>query len=76
MVWAADASTFACVGETLSSDLGAWQSVALTTKMTCDVEMPAYIAPGTRVWMAAYFDNAKAEASPMSQPAVRMLASV
>lgn len=70
----AGASFFTFVGENPSEDKANWKFEGSTTKMIYDIEMASSVAPGSRVWVSAYWFNAKSESGPMSQPAATFTA--
>lgn len=70
----AGASLFSFVGENPSEDPADWKFEGSTAKMTYDIEMAASVAPGSRVWVSAFWFNAKSEPGPMSQPTLTFTA--
>lgn len=56
------------IGEEAPTDPRQWTLEGTTSKSTFDVVLPADIAPGSLVWIAAYFVNRKLEKGPTTYP--------
>jgi hypothetical protein len=55
-------------GETAPADPALWVFAANTSRTLLDVEIPAGVAAGTRVWLTAFWFNARKAASPAAAP--------
>jgi len=62
------ASVYSYVGETAPVDIDSWKYEGSTTRTTIDVEFPATVANGSRVWLTAYWTNPRLESGPPCQP--------
>lgn len=62
------AAVYSYIGEAPSDNLHDWKQEALSSRAAIDVEFPPSLAPGTKVWLTAYWLNAKMESGPACQP--------
>ncbi len=62
------ANVFSFVGPTPDDDMGKWKFEGNTTKMMMDIEFAANLAPGSKVWITAFWYNTKAQPGPASAP--------
>jgi hypothetical protein len=65
----ASASLFTHVGPTPPASLAGWAFAGNTAGVRPDVTFPADVPPGSSVWVAARWNNARLLAGPMSAPA-------
>lgn len=56
------------VGDTVPSDPAQWTFAMNVSKTTFDVELPASIAAASKVWLTAFWFNARKESSPAASP--------
>ncbi len=56
------------VGDSPPADSALWYFALNTSKTVFDVEIPAVIEAGSKIWLAAFWFNARKEASPLSSP--------
>jgi hypothetical protein len=57
-----------CAGEATPADPDAWAFNCLTSKMAFEVDLPAGLPPGERVWLTAMWSGARKETSPPATP--------
>jgi hypothetical protein len=60
----AGASVFSFVGAVPPTDAAGWTFEGNTTKTVVDVVFPSATAPGARVWLCAFWYNAKSQSGP------------
>jgi len=56
------------VGEAAPSEVAQWVFLQNTSKTILDVEIPASVAAGSKVWFSAFWFNAKKQTSPSAIP--------
>jgi hypothetical protein len=56
------------VGETNPPDPALWAFLTNTSKTALDVEIPATVAAGAKVWLTAFWFNNRKESSPAATP--------
>jgi len=56
------------VGETAPADPSQWIFALNTSKTLLEVEIPGSVAAGSRVWLTAFWFNARKESSPAATP--------
>jgi hypothetical protein len=59
---------FSHAGETAPAELSEWTLEGQGTRFVLAVTVPASVEPGTKVWFAARWLNAKQQAGPVSTP--------
>jgi hypothetical protein len=64
----AGASVFSYVGETAPADLSAWKFEGSSSRTSFQVEFPATVAAGAKVWVSAFWFNAKQQQGPAATP--------
>lgn len=64
----AGASVFSFVGETPSTDISEWKFEGNITRTNMDVVFSPEVAPGSKVWLAAFWFNPKLQSGPASSP--------
>jgi hypothetical protein len=62
------ATVLFCISEEDPSALHTWQFQKNTTKLRFDVRLPSHLPPGAKVWLAAWWLNAKLQRGPASKP--------
>jgi hypothetical protein len=62
------AAVFSFVGAEAPTDLTDWKFEGNTTRTLMDVVFPTTVAPGTKVWLAAYWFNPRAQRGPACAP--------
>ena len=62
------ATVFSYVGEVPPADLSDWKFEGSTTRTAVDVKIPGTVAPGTKVWLTAFWYNRRAESGPACTP--------
>lgn len=62
------ATIFSHVGDAPPQDLAAWKFEGSTTKTSVDVIMPGEVAPGSKVWLTAFWFNRKSQSGPACTP--------
>lgn len=55
-------------GETAPADPAVWVFLANTSKTALDVEIPAAVAAGAKVWLTAFWFNNRKQSSPAATP--------
>lgn len=70
---AAAAWVYACVGDAMTADAGAWEFRGAVTRGRCDLEFAPTIPAGTPVWVRAAWVNRRGEMGPMSEPVMTHL---
>lgn len=61
-------AVYSYVGENAPDDIHEWKAEALSSRPAVDIEFPPTLAPGTKVWLTAYWLNTKMESGPACQP--------
>ncbi len=56
------------VGETVPSDPAQWTFAMNVSRTVFDVELPASVAAASKVWLTAFWFNARKESSPAASP--------
>ncbi len=56
------------VGTVPPSDPSSWVFLANTSKTVVDLDIPANVAPGAKVWLTAFWFNNRKEAGPAATP--------
>lgn len=64
----AGAIVLSYVGDTPPGDFSKWTLAANTTRPNADVTIAGDIEPGAKVWITAYWYNARAQAGPAARP--------
>lgn len=59
---------FSFVGETPPEELSQWKFERNTTRTVIEIDMPASVASGTKVWFSAFWRNAKDQSGPATTP--------
>jgi hypothetical protein len=62
------ASVFSFIGATPPNDMGSWQFEGNTGKTTIDVAFANTNAPGTKVWLTAFWFNGSKQSGPACAP--------
>jgi hypothetical protein len=62
------ALVFLHVGEEAPASRDAWRYVGMRNNTLSDVEVPAGVAPGQKVWLCTQWINPTGQAGPTSQP--------
>lgn len=70
----AGASVFSYVGPTPPAEVSDWKFVENTTRTVIDVTFAAELAPGTVVWLTAFWYNPRAMSGPGCTPVSAILA--
>jgi hypothetical protein len=65
---ATGASIFTFVGEEPSLNVADWTFYESTSETRCTVEFDQTLTPGTKVWVTAFWVNAKLQSSPAATP--------
>jgi hypothetical protein len=68
------AAVFSHVGATPPADLANWKFEGNTTRTKVDVQFDAALAPGTLVWLCAFWFNPRAQSGPGCTPVSAILA--
>jgi hypothetical protein len=61
-------SVFSFVGETPPTTSAGWHFEGSTSRMSADVVFPSTVAPGSKVWLTAFFFNPRALSGPAGSP--------
>ncbi len=61
-------SVFSYVGATPPADTDPWKFEGSTTSVNFDVQFPMSVAPGTQVWVTAFWTNSKRQGGPACTP--------
>ena len=61
-------SVFSYVGATAPSDISSWKFEGNTGKTLVDVAFASTLAPGTQVWLTAYWFNGRKQSGPATSP--------
>lgn len=56
------------VGETAPEELSNWTYHESVTRTTLEVDLPASVAPGSKVWFTAFWFNPRPQAGPAATP--------
>jgi hypothetical protein len=64
----AGAAVFSHVGATAPTDEADWKFEGLTTKTALDITFPAATAPGSKVWITAFWRNPRDQSGPAATP--------
>lgn len=67
-------TVFSYVGETAPVNIGDWKYHGMQTRTTVSVEFPTELAPGTKVWLTAFWYNRRGESGPGSPPMSALIA--
>jgi hypothetical protein len=62
------ASVFSYVGEAPPADISAWKFEGSTGRVVLDVAFDNTLAPGTKVWLTAFWFNFRKESGPACDP--------
>ena len=62
------ASIFSFAGAAPPADVSAWKSEGESTRTDFDIEFPATLAPGTQVWLTAYWKSPRLMSGPACDP--------
>ena len=62
------ASLFSYVGATPPTDLAAWKFEMNTGRNGVELQFPSALPPGTRVWLIAFWFNARHQSGPVCPP--------
>lgn len=62
------ATVFSYVGDNPPVNLADWKFEGSTTRTAVDVKIPGTVAPGTQVWLTAFWYNRRAESGPACTP--------
>ena len=62
------ASVFSYVGDEAPADPSVWKFEGSTTRTTVDIDFPNTIAPGSKVWLTAFWFNPRALSGPGCPP--------
>lgn len=62
------ATILSFIGETPPTSAGAWQLEGSTGRTTYTVEFPETVAPGTKVWLTAFWYNPRSQSGPAATP--------
>jgi hypothetical protein len=62
------ASVFSFVGAVAPSDMGSWKFEGSTGKTKVDVSFDNSNAPGTKVWLTAFWFNGRKQSGPACAP--------
>lgn len=62
------ATVLYAIGETAPANLSRWYFAMNTARPVFDFTMPSDVPAGSRVWITAFWFNARKEASPAAQP--------
>jgi len=62
------ANVFTYVGDAAPTDIDSWTFAGATSKVETAVDLPADTAPGSKVWITAFWFNGKAESGPATPP--------
>ncbi len=62
------AAVFSAVGDSAPTALSDWTFQGNTTRTDVTVQMPGSMAPGTKVWLTAFWYNRKAQSGPATTP--------
>ncbi len=64
----AGASVFSYVGPTPPAEIASWKFEGSTTRTTTDVAFAPDLAPGTKVWVTAFWFNPRSQSGPACDP--------
>lgn len=62
------------VGDTVSADPAEWTFAMNTSKTVFEVDIPGTVPAGSKVWLAAFWFNARKESSPAASPESTVIA--
>ena len=62
------ATVFYHVGETAPEQLSAWTFHESTTKTILNVDLPASVEPGSKVWFTSFWFNPRSQSGPDCTP--------
>jgi len=62
------ATVLTYLGETAPTSVSDWTFEGNTTRTIVNIDIPASVTPGTKVWITAFWFNTKAESGPATPP--------